>query len=90
MKPLRLVGGFKDVYAWESDLDARLRKAGFKVKLDRNVSVLHRRKMTVTRSVAYQLQAGRARKELHVSPLRTLLHSVVRLRPFVMVGYLNG
>ncbi|MBO0888383.1 glycosyltransferase family 2 protein [Candidatus Bathyarchaeota archaeon] len=89
-KPLRLVGGFRDVYAWESDLDTRLRKAGFKVKLDRNVSVLHRRKMTVARSVAYQIQAGRARKELHVSLLRTLLHSIVRLRPFVVVGYLSG
>jgi GT2 family glycosyltransferase len=90
VKPLKLVGGFRDVYAWESDLDTRLRKAGFKVKLDRSVSVLHRRKMTVARSVAYQIQAGRARKELHVSPLRTLLHSIVRLRPFVVVGYLSG
>ena len=89
LSALRRLGGFNDVYAWESDLDSRLRRAGFKVKLDRNVSVLHRRRMTLSHSVAYQIQAGRARKELHISFLRTLLHSVVRLRPFVIVGYLS-
>jgi glycosyltransferase involved in cell wall biosynthesis len=87
---LRAVGGFKDVYAWESDLDSRLRRAGFKVRLDRTVYALHRRKMTLARSVAYQMQAGRARKELGVSSVRTLMHSVVRLRPFVMAGYLSA
>ena len=90
MDPLRRLGGFRDVYAWESDLDNRLRKMGFKVKLDRSVSVLHRRKMTLARSIAYQKQAGRARKELGVSPQRTILHSLIRLRPFVLVGYFTG
>lgn len=90
MDPLRTLGGFRDVYAWESDLDRRLRRMGFKVKLDRSVSVLHRRKMTLARSIAYQKQAGRARRELGVSPLRTILHSIIRLRPFVLVGYFRG
>jgi len=90
MRLLKAVGGFRDVYAWESDLDTRLRRAGFQVKLDRSVSVLHRRKMTLAHSVSYQMQAGRARKELHVSLLRTLLHSIVRLRPFVIVGFLTN
>jgi glycosyltransferase involved in cell wall biosynthesis len=90
MRPLKAVGGFRDVYAWESDLDTRLRRVGFQVKLDRSVSVLHRRKMTLAHSVSYQMQAGRARKELHVSLLRTLLHSIVRLRPFVILGYLTN
>jgi glycosyltransferase involved in cell wall biosynthesis len=87
MAGLKAVGGFRDVYAWESDLDNRLRKSGFGVKLDRRVTVLHRRKMTLARSVAYQIQAGRARKQLGVSAQRTILHSLVRLRPFVIVGY---
>lgn len=87
---LNAVGRFRDVYAWESDLDSRLRKAGYKVRLDRRVHVLHRRRMTVSHSVAYQIQAGRARRELGVSPLRTLLHSLVRLRPFVIVGYFGS
>jgi len=87
MGPLKTLGGFRDVYAWESDLDTRLRKSGYKVKLDRRVSVLHRRKMTLSRSIAYQVQAGKARRELGVSPIRTIFHSIVRLRPFVIVGY---
>lgn len=90
MEPLKTIGGFRDVYAWESDLDNRLRKMGLKVRLDRNVSVLHRRRMTLARSIAYQKQAGRARRELGVSPLRTILHSIIRLRPFVLVGYFRG
>ena len=90
IKSLEKVGGFRDVYAWESDLDKRLRAAGFKVNLDRRVSVLHRRKMSVSHSVAYQIQAGKARKELHVPLVRTLLHSIVRLRPFVIIGYLGA
>lgn len=90
MAALSALGGFRDVYAWESDLDNRLRKMGLKVKLDRSVSVLHRRKMTFARSIEYQKQAGRARRELGVSPLRTILHSLIRLRPFVLVGYFHG
>jgi glycosyltransferase involved in cell wall biosynthesis len=86
---LNSVGGFRDVYAWESDLDKRLRGAGFRLKIDRSLRVIHRRKMTVRHSISYQIQAGRARKELHVSLFRTLLHSIIRLRPFVVVGYLK-
>ncbi|OLC63060.1 hypothetical protein AUH73_02930 [archaeon 13_1_40CM_4_53_4] len=67
---LKAVGGFRDVYAWESDLDLRLR-------------------MTLARSIAYQIQAGRARKERGISPERTLLHSILRMRPFVLIGYLT-
>ncbi len=87
---LTKAGGFRDVYAWETDLDIRLRKLGFKVRLDRRVRVLHRRKMTITHSISYQINAGKARRELGVSPLRTLLHSIIRLRPFVIYGYLTS
>ena|SRR5437867_10594133 len=66
----------------ETDLDLRLRKAGFKVKLDKGAIALHRRRMTLAKSIAYQIQAGRARKELGISPVRTLLHSIIRTRPF--------
>ena len=89
MRALKVVGGFRDVYAWETDLDIRLRRAGFKVKLDKGVIVLHRRRMTLARSIAYQIQAGRARRELGISPVRTLLHSIIRMRPFVLIGYLT-
>jgi len=90
IKALKSAGGFRDVYAWESDLDNRLRKLGFKVKLDRRVTVLHRRTMTLARSMAYQIQAGRARRQLGISAQRTILHSLVRLRPFVIYGYFKN
>ncbi len=83
-------GGFRDVIAWDSDLDNRLRETGAKVKLDPTLMVLHRRKMTLRYSVSYQIQAGKARRELGVSLGRTLLHSVFRLRPFVVYGYFKG
>ncbi len=83
------IGGFRDVFAWDTDLDARFRAAGFQVKLDRNLTVLHRRKMTLRRSVGYQIKSGTARRELGGSFTRTLLHSIVRLRPFVIYGYLK-
>ncbi len=84
------IGGFRDVIAWDSDLDNRLRETGATVKLDLTLTVLHRRKMTLRYSVSYQIQAGMARKELGVSLGRTLLHSIFRLRPFVVYGYLKG
>ncbi|TMI28771.1 glycosyltransferase [Candidatus Bathyarchaeota archaeon] len=88
-KSLEKIGGFRDVQAWDSDIDQRFRVMGFKVKLDRRLVVLHRRKMTLRRSIHYQIQMGRARRELKVSLARTVLHALVRLRPFVIYGYLK-
>ena len=88
-KALDEVSGFHDVTAWDTDLDMRLRRAGYRVKLDREIEALHTRRMTFSRSMAYQVRAGRARRELGIGPARTLLHSLVRLRPFVLYGYLK-
>ncbi len=89
IKALNQVGGFRDVKAWDTDLDIRLRRAGYGVRLDRRVVVLHTRKMTLPGSISYQVRTGRARRELGIGPGRTLLHSLVRLRPFVLYGYLK-
>ena len=84
---LTRVKGFHDVYAVDTDLDLRLRQNGYKVRLDRNLTVLHRRPMSVGRSIEFQIKAGRARRELGISAKRTVLHSIGRLRPFVLYGY---
>ena len=89
MKALAKVGGFRDVIAPDTDLDIRLKKHGEKTKMDASLIALHLRKMSLVRSVFYQIKAGEARRQLGVSPVRTLLHSVVRLRPFVLYGYLK-
>jgi len=84
------VEGFRDVIAPDTDLDIRLRKRGERVKMDTSIVALHLRKMSLVRSVFYQIKAGEARRQLQVSPLRTLLHSIARLRPFVLYGYLKS
>jgi len=89
IRALADVEGFRDVIAPDTDLDIRLRKRGEKVKMDTSLIALHLRKMSLVRSVFYQIKAGEARRQLGVSPLRTLLHSIARLRPFVLYGYLK-
>src|SRR4029077_14667770 len=80
---------FRDVIAPDTDLDIRLKRRGMRVKMDTSLIALHLRRMSLVRSVFYQIKAGEARSQLGVSPLRTLLHSVLRLRPFVLYGYLR-
>jgi glycosyltransferase involved in cell wall biosynthesis len=89
LKVLGEIGGFQDVMAPDTDLDIRLRRHGSKVKIDTAIVAVHLRRMSVARSVPYQIRAGRARRELGVSIPRTLAHSIVRLRPFVLCGYLQ-
>jgi len=89
MRALAEVGGFRDVIAPDTDLDIRLKQHGERVKMDTSLVALHLRKMSMARSVFYQIRAGEARRELGVSPLRTLLHSIARLRPFVIYGYIK-
>jgi poly-beta-1,6-N-acetyl-D-glucosamine synthase len=89
IRALARVGGFHDVIAPDTDLDIRLRQHGENVKMDTSLIALHLRKMSLRRSVLYQIKAGEARRQLGVSPLRTLLHSIGRLRPFVLYGYLK-
>jgi len=83
------IGGFRDVAAWDTDVDNRLRRLGHKVKLDTSLTALHRRRMTISRSLSYQIEMGRARKELGLSLSRTVMHSIFRLRPFVVYGYVR-
>ena len=73
----------------DTDLDIRLRQHGLRVGIDPNLVALHLRRMSLARSIPYQIRAGRARRELSVSILRTFAHSIVRLRPFVLYGYLQ-
>lgn len=89
LKALGEIGGFQDVMAPDTDLDIRLRHNGLRVRIDTGLVVLHLRRMSLARSIPYQIRAGKARRELGVSILRTLAHSIVRLRPFVLYGYVR-
>jgi len=78
---------FTDVMAPDTDVD--LRMGGRRIYLRDAVSY-HMRELTVGRCIRGQLTSGRARRQLHVPFWRTLLHSTVRLRPFVIIGYITA
>ena len=84
------IGGFdREKPTWDTAFDLRLKKAGYKVKKAKDVVVLEfRRDLTIKRIIKHQIEAGRARKRLGIGFLRTLLHSVLRGRIFVLYGYL--
>lgn len=87
-KPLSQVGGFRDVYSPDTDLDMRLRKAGYNSVLAEDIKVWHIRKPSFRRTIMTQVLRGRARKQLGFGFIHTLAHAIVRLRPFYVLGWL--
>ena len=53
-----------------------------------NMTVYHEQKFSIRKGFENQLRDGFSRAELGYPVWKTLLHSIVRLRPFVIVGYL--
>ncbi len=88
---VREIGGFdKSKPTWDTAFDIRLRESGYKPKRVREVVALeYRRDLTVKRIVQHQIQAGKARRKLGANFWRTLLHSILRGRIFVLYGYLT-
>jgi glycosyltransferase involved in cell wall biosynthesis len=85
---LEHVGGFKDVIAQETQLDVDLRRAGYQSTIVKDVFCYHLRKFSFKKAIKSQVQAGIMRRQLHMPFWRVLGHSIVRLRPFVIIGYL--
>lgn len=87
---LEEIGGFKDVEAPDTQLDLDLRRAGYDSKLVEEVTCLHLRKVTIKRAVRSQRLSGRMRRRMNMPFWRVLGHSLIRVRPFVLYGYLEG
>jgi glycosyltransferase involved in cell wall biosynthesis len=87
---LEKIGGFRDVLAPDTQLDVDLKRAGYASILCKEVYAWHLRKITLRRAISAQINAGRARRELHQPLWLVLGHSVLRMRPFVLYGYLKG
>jgi glycosyltransferase involved in cell wall biosynthesis len=85
---LEQVGGFKDVIAQETQLDIELRNAGYRSIVVKDLVYYHLRKFSFRKAIKSQIQSGRMRRQLHMPFWRVLGHSVLRLRPFVVYGYL--
>jgi len=85
---LSAVGGFNDVRAPDTDLDLRLKKLGYKSKLVKNVKVWHIRENTLSKVFKNQLSAGIARYELDIGFTKTFSHTLFRVRPLVIYGWI--
>jgi GT2 family glycosyltransferase len=85
---LEKVSGFKDVIAQETQLDVDLRKAGYQSIVATNVVYYHLRKFSFKKAIASQIKAGKMRRQMKMPFWRVLGHAVLRLRPFVLYGYL--
>jgi len=80
---LEKVGGFKDVISPDTQLDIDLREIGYESKLCKDV-------VCFRKSIKSQINSGRMRREIDMPFWRVLGHSIVRLRPFVIYGYLRS
>jgi len=86
---LKKVGGFKDVIAQDTQLDIDFRKAGYKSIVTTSVIYYHLRKFSFRKAIRSQILAGRMRRQMNMPFWRVFGHAILRLRPFVVYGYLS-
>ena len=85
---LHRVGGFRDVFSTDTDLDFRLERLGYKSITVSEVVVYHARRSSIGSLVKRQIRLGRGRYMIGFGLMRTIGHSVFRLRPFVIAGWI--
>jgi len=88
-KALDEVGGFCDVPTPDTYLDIKLSEEGYVSRDFPSVFVYHIRHTSPKAIFDRQLISGRARYELGESLKRTIAHSLFRIRPFVLEGWLR-
>lgn len=87
-KTLDEIGGFKDVPTPDTGIDIHLVKKGYKSVATSTMKVYHIRQISPRKMINGQIISGRGRYALGVSLMRTIGHTVVRFRPFVVGGWL--
>ena len=85
---LNQVGGFKDVISPDTQLDNDLKKTGYRSIYIGSSINYHLRRFSISKAIRSQIQSGRMRKQLNMPFWRVVGHSIFRLRPFVVYGYL--
>ncbi|MEZ0346875.1 MAG: glycosyltransferase [Infirmifilum sp.] len=85
---LEEIGGFADVPAPDTYVQDAALKSKYKVKITQKTKAYHVREITLGRAVKTQFYTGISRYIMGKSFLRTLGHSIIRLRPFVAIGYI--
>lgn len=84
------IGGFIDVPAPDTYMQDMALKLGYKIRITRNSIAYHTREITLKKAIKTQFSAGIARYVQGKGLARTFLHSIIRLRPFVIIGYFYG
>lgn len=84
------IGGFADVPAPDTYVQDEALKLGYGVKITSKSRAYHIREVTLRKAVKAQFSAGIARYLQRKGIVKTFLHSLVRLRPFVFAGYIYG
>ncbi len=87
---LDMMGGFADVPAPDTYVQDEALELGYGVRVTMKAKAYHIREITLKKTIKAQFSAGVARYVQGKGPARTFLHSLVRLRPFVFIGYLYG
>ncbi len=81
------IGGFADVPAPDTYVQDTALKLRYKIRITSNAIAYHTREITLKKAIKGQFLAGIARHIQRKGLVRTFLHSLVRLRPFVFIGY---
>jgi len=85
---LEEIGGFRDVFSVDSDVDMRLAERGYKSVSVGGVRVFHLRRVSPGMMIRRQVRMGQGRFMIGYGFLRTVAHAVFRARPFVVGGWL--
>jgi glycosyltransferase involved in cell wall biosynthesis len=89
MDALEKIGGFGDVAAPDTYLDICLAKHGYSSVATSMVKTYHLRHLSMKKMVNGQVTSGRARYSLGISLKRTLGHSILRVRPLILKGWVQ-
>ncbi|MBO3799761.1 MAG: glycosyltransferase [Candidatus Brockarchaeota archaeon] len=87
---LDAVDGFSDVPAPDTYVQDKALELGYELRVTSKTKAFHIRDITLKKVVKTQFSMGIARYVQRKGLARTFLHSLVRLRPFVLIGYLYG
>ncbi|MEM1557332.1 MAG: glycosyltransferase [Thermoproteota archaeon] len=87
---LDAVGGFSDVPAPDTHVQDKALELGYELRVTSKTKAFHIRDITLKKAIKTQFSMGIARYVQRKGLTRTFLHSLVRLRPFVLIGYLYG
>ena len=82
-------GGFKDVEAPDTNLDMDLIKVGYKSVSTSTIKTYHLRQLSISKMIKGQENSGKARYNLGIGFKRTIVHSIVRLRPLILIGWIQ-